>query len=220
MKEASLIYCIPTTPLHTFFKSNQLSVQETVYGYVCWIFASHFLNRLGSEYSTLSSILDPNNPRHIEVLTKIKKRLRQDTFTREYILEIVKQYPELIKLCYVNFAMSHYINVKPNPDRPSLSYQRIQTNEMLSEDEILGKIKKTVSNNHELMVFEAFVHFNRHVLKTNFYQPTKVALSFRLQPGFLPEVEYPTKLFGMFLIVGSEFRGFHLRFRDIARGGK
>jgi glutamate dehydrogenase len=56
-------------------------------------------------------------------------------------------------------------------------------------------------------------------LKTNFYQPTKVAISFRLNPSFLPEIEYPTKLFGLFFVVGSEFRGFHLRFRDIARGG-
>jgi len=59
------------------------------------------------------------------------------------------------------------------------------------------------------------------VLKTNFYTPTKVALSFRLKPSteFLPEHEYPQPLYGMFLVIGSEFRGFHLRFRDIARGG-
>ena len=80
-------------------------------------------------------------------------------------------------------------------------------------------MKKTTSNLHEFMVFEAFLTFNKHVLKTNFYQPTKVALSFRLDPKFLPESEYPTKLFGMFFVIGSEFRGFHLRFRDIARGG-
>ncbi len=85
--------------------------------------------------------------------------------------------------------------------------------------DLLAKIKKTVQNNHEFMIFESFVTFNKHVLKTNFYQPTKVALSFRLDPCFLPDEEYPTPLFGMFLVVGGEFRGFHLRFKDIARGG-
>jgi len=55
--------------------------------------------------------------------------------------------------------------------------------------------------------------------KTNFYTPTKVALSFRLKPDFLPVEEYPQPLYGMFLVISSEFRGFHLRFRDIARGG-
>lgn len=41
------------------------------------------------------------------------------------------------------------------------------------------------------------------MLKTNFYQPTKVALSFRLAPDFLPEVEYPKKPFGMFFVIGE-----------------
>lgn len=75
------------------------------------------------------------------------------------------------------------------------------------------------------------------MLKTNFYQATKLALSFRLASGFLPEIEYPEKPFGMFLVIGNssflfssaeiaemlksgnEFRGFHIRFRDVARGG-
>lgn len=47
----------------------------------------------------------------------------------------------------------------------------------------------------------------------------EVALSFRLNPAFLPEVEYPKQPFGMFFVVGSDFRGFHVRFRDVARGG-
>jgi glutamate dehydrogenase len=53
----------------------------------------------------------------------------------------------------------------------------------------------------------------------SFYQPTKVALSFRLDPTFLPDIEYPNKPFGIFFVVGSQFRGFHVRFKDIARGG-
>lgn len=155
----------------------------------------------------------------MEVLTKIKKRLRSDTFTREYILDIIKQYPELIRMLYINFAVTHYIQPPEGIMRPSLSYQRIQTEQVLMDDEILDKIKHSVSNSHEQIVFESFLTFNKHVLKTNFYQPTKVAISFRMDPSFLPDTEYPTPLFGMFLVVGSEFRGFHLRFRDIARGG-
>jgi glutamate dehydrogenase len=50
----------------------------------------------------------------MEVLSKIKKRLRSDTFTREYILEIVKLYPKLVSLCYVNFAIIHYFNPAEN----------------------------------------------------------------------------------------------------------
>ncbi|RKP04338.1 hypothetical protein CXG81DRAFT_23112 [Caulochytrium protostelioides] len=221
IKEASLIYCLPTTPLQPFFQRGELSVQETIYGYTAWIFAQHFLNRLGSEYIALQKILEPANTSHMEVLSKIKKRMRTDTFTRDYILDVIKMYPELVKHCYMNFAMIHYTTPTKTSNivAPSLSYQRLQTLPMLSEADLLAKIKRTTGNLQESQIFEAFVTFNKHVLKTNFYQPTKVALSFRLNPAFLPAVEYPQPLFGMFLVVGSEFRGFHLRFRDIARGG-
>lgn len=49
------------------------------------------------------------------------------------------------------------------------------------------------------------------MLKTNLYQRTKVALSFCLAPELLPELEHPRKPFGMFFLIGDEFRGFHIR---------
>ena len=89
----------------------------------------------------------------------------------------------------------------------------------LTDAELHDKIRRAVPNKHEFQVLESLLIFNKAVLKTNFYQPTKVALSFRLAPDFLPEVEYPLKPFGLFFVIGSEFRGFHIRFRDVARGG-
>ncbi|KAJ3271311.1 NAD-dependent glutamate dehydrogenase [Terramyces sp. JEL0728] len=218
IKEASLIYCLPTTPMQIFFQTGKL-IQEVVYGYVGWIFSQHFLNRLGSEYTSLTSIIDFQNNAHVDVLSKIKKRLRTDTFTREYILDVIKLYPELLSLCYNHFALTHHITVNDQNLAPSLSVQRLQTTPILTEDEIRATMKKTVQNSQELLIWESYLTFNNHVLKTNFYQPTKVALSFRLDPAFMPTVEYPSTPFGLFLVVGSEFRGFHLRFRDIARGG-
>ena len=152
IKEASLLYCMPTSPLQEFFQRGQLSVQEVTYGYVGWIFAQHFLNRLGSEFNSLSHIVDMNNLTHVEIISKIKKRFRSDTFTREYILDIIKLYPELIRLCYVNFAMTHYIDPAEGKLQPSISYQRIQSHTSLSNEDLLNTIRKTVQNNHEYMV--------------------------------------------------------------------
>merc|ERR1712000_361984 len=91
--------------------------------------------------------------------------------------------------------------------------------EILSDVQPQERISKTVSNEHDEMVMTAFRVFNKAILKTNYFTPTKVALSFRLDPSFLPAAEYPKPLYGMFLVMGAEFRGFHLRFRDISRGG-
>lgn len=231
IKEASLLFCLPITPFQTLFKKGVISVQEAAYGYAGWIFAQHFLNRLGSEYATLAEILDPNDATDIEVLSKLKKRLRQETFTREHILDILLRHSELLKDLYAHFAHVHHIYTEPVTgvskviDRlkdnlhVSLSVARLQDSTPLTKEELKLKITRVTTNDHEAMVMRALLDFNEHVLKTNFYQPTKVALSFRMDPGFLPAVEYPSKPYGIFLVIGSEFRGFHVRFQDVARGG-
>jgi len=220
MKEASLLYCLPDNPFFLDSGKSGHAVQEATYAYCGWVFAQHFCNRLGPAYLHLRNSLDESNPSHAEVLNDIKRRFREETFTRESIAQVIHAHPEIIRLLYVNFAMVHY----PTADEasqlgPTLSYQRLQTTQPLSDSELYDKIRRTVLNKQDLQVLESFLIFNKHVLKTNFYQPTKVALSFRLAPEFLPEVEYPNKPFGMFIIIGNEFRGFHIRFRDVARGG-
>lgn len=99
---------------------NNITVQEITYAYVTWIFCTHFLNRLGTEYQNLASVLNVSDPQHQSVLLEIKKRLREDTFTRESIIETMVQYPQLIKMCYVNFAMKHYINTAVRPGKAAL----------------------------------------------------------------------------------------------------
>lgn len=215
-KEISLLYCIPQTKFHHMFVSGELSLQETVYAHCVWVFVQHFLNRLGSEYTSLVAALDPKNSDHAEILSRMKKRLRTETFTPDYIFGIIKSHPGLIHSLYASFANVH-LNVPPGFDRKA--FAPVPETEVLSDDKLKEKISKTVSNEHEEMVMSAFRTFNNAVLKTNYFTPTKVALSFRLDPSFLPEIEYPQPLYGMFLVISSESRGFHLRFKDISRGG-
>ncbi|KAA8649996.1 hypothetical protein EYZ11_011301 [Aspergillus tanneri] len=222
IKEVSLLYCIPQNRFQHHFASGRLSLQETIYAHCAWVFVQQFLNRLGSEYISLSDLLDSNNSVHAELLAKIKKRLRTETFTSDYISEIVNKYPELIHKLYLDFANTHYVQTRgPAEDDflPTLSYLRLQVDEVLDGPKLKQLITSTAANEHDEMVMSAFRVFNASILKTNFFTPTKVALSFRLNPEFLPEHEYPQRLYGMFLVISSEFRGFHLRFRDIARGG-
>ncbi|KAL1871445.1 hypothetical protein VTK73DRAFT_2053 [Phialemonium thermophilum] len=215
-KEISLLYCIPQNKLHTLFASGELSLQEAIYGHCVWVFVQHFLNRLGSEYVSLTAALDPKNNVHAEILSKLKRRLRTETFTPDYILEIITSYPDLVRVLYASFARVHLTplpGVEPHMIAPTPAV------EALSDEQLKERIAKQVFNEHEEMVMTAFRVFNNAVLKTNYFTPTKVALSFRLDPSFLPKIEYSKPLYGMFLVITSESRGFHLRFKDIARGG-
>ncbi|KAJ9475932.1 NAD-specific glutamate dehydrogenase [Pseudozyma hubeiensis] len=221
MKEASLIYILPDNP---FFQpalaENTHAVQEATYAYVGWLFAQHFCNRLGQAYQSLRNVLNENDSQQAAILNEIKLRFREETFTRQSIQEVIENHPTLIRLLYVHFANIHYPGGADDQELvPTLSFQRLVKEEVLDDNQMYDRIRKAANNSHERQVLEAFLFFNKAVLKTNFYTPTKVALSFRLDPGFLPEVEYPVKPYGIIFVVGAEFRGFHVRFRDVARGG-
>ncbi|KAM6513920.1 NAD-dependent glutamate dehydrogenase [Fusarium falciforme] len=215
-KEVSLLYCLPHNKFHNLFLTGQLSLQESVYAHSAWVFVQHFLNRLGPEYASLSEILDPGNNAQAVLLSNLKHRLRCETFTPHYIYEIIQNYPGLVQALYASFANVHLFKDAEVAEQLVSSSPSLEN---LSDDALKDKISKTVNNEHEEMVLTAFRVFNNAILKTNYFTPTKVALSFRLDPSFLPEVEYPKRLYGMFLVISSESHGFHIRFKDISRGG-
>ncbi|WFD21466.1 glutamate dehydrogenase [Malassezia equina] len=170
--------------------------------------------------TALRQIIDEENSHQAAVLNDIKLRLREETFTRQSIYEVIKSFPHIVRLLYVHFAHIHYPHLKGSREiNPTLSHQRLTRETLLSDEQMHDFIIQSANNSHERQVLLALLTFNKAVLKTNFYTPTKVALSFRLDPSFLPTSEYPHKPFGIFFIVGAEFRGFHVRFRDVARGG-
>jgi glutamate dehydrogenase len=223
VKEVSLLFCVPQNRLQWQFISGTLTLQECIYAHCVLIFIQQFLNRLGSEYTSLVAALKDDTNSNAELLGKIKKRLRNETFTADYILEIINKYPNLIHALYLSFAHTHYVMTRGDHDDfiPTLSYLRLNVDNVMDNDALSQMISKVTMSEHDERVMQYFLTFNKAVLKTNFYTPTKVALSFRLKPStdFLPEHEYPQSLYGMFLVIGSEFRAFHLRFRDVARGG-
>jgi glutamate dehydrogenase len=71
----------------------------------------------------------------------------------------------------------------------------------------------------EAEVVRTTVRFVDAVARTNFFLPVKAALSFRLDRGFFSRAGVESVPFGVFFVVGRSFHGFHVRFKDIARGG-
>ena len=70
-----------------------------------WIFAQHFCNRLGPAYLQLRNVLDENDTTHAEVLNDIKRRFREETFTRESLAQVIHAYPELVRILSGNCSI-------------------------------------------------------------------------------------------------------------------
>jgi len=76
------------------------------------------------------------------------------------------------------------------------------------------------SSTTDRYILETIRLFNQCVLKTNFWKSDKRAISFRLEPRFVNKKgDWPAQPYGIFFVLGSDFQGFHVRFRDISRGG-
>ncbi|ODV87255.1 hypothetical protein CANARDRAFT_194948 [[Candida] arabinofermentans NRRL YB-2248] len=218
-KEASLLYCIPNNIFYHKFATGEMSIQECIYAHCGVIFVTHFLNRLGPEFTSLKSLLSSSNsPQSVELISRIKKRLTSETYTQSYIAECFESNFQLISQLYRHFVDTHYVS---HSMERTLSYQRVSQIDPITNDEEFEKaLNKSCSTNDGFMlVLRALYTFNKSILKTNFFVTSKIALSFRLDASFLPTDEYPNTPYGMFFVVGSDFRGFHIRFRDVARGG-
>ncbi|MFZ0566232.1 MAG: NAD-glutamate dehydrogenase domain-containing protein [Chlamydiales bacterium] len=69
------------------------------------------------------------------------------------------------------------------------------------------------------------MNFVHHTLKTNFYRNNKTAFAFRLDPNYLNHTPFdrsklfPVLPYGIFYIKGMHFTSFHIRFKDLSRGG-
>jgi glutamate dehydrogenase len=62
--------------------------------------------------------------------------------------------------------------------------------------------------------------FNQSVTATNLWKPEAAAVSFCMDPTkFLGQHRIPEVPYAVYMILGLDFTGFHIRFRDISRGG-
>ncbi|MBI2742915.1 MAG: NAD-glutamate dehydrogenase [Chlamydiales bacterium] len=113
---------------------------------------------------------------------------------------------------------------KFNPEKHNLvKYETIResllklVNELDTGQELNDKRRKNI-----LKQALNFVHFTQ---KTNFYRNNKTALSFRLDPNYLSHAPYdykekfPELPYAIFFMKGMYFIGFHVRFKDLSRGG-
>jgi len=81
------------------------------------------------------------------------------------------------------------------------------------------------NDNRRKNILRQGMSFIHHILKTNFYRLNYTALSFRLDPSYLDQIpfdrlkKFPELPYAIFFFKGMHFIGFHIRFKDLSRGG-
>jgi glutamate dehydrogenase len=205
VEDISLIYVIPDSPLSPLFREGKLTAQEMVFGVSAWSFCHQFLTGYNDEYLRLADNLK-DSPELLGVLRNLKTKLVKDTFHEQRVWDSFVEYHPHIKKLFRLFDRRF------NPDSGVCDLQK-------DIDAVRKELSLSVPVEIDRAIFLAVVEFIGSVLKTNFYVKEKTSLAFMYDPRYLNTVDYPVTPFGLFQVIGGEFRGFHIRFRDIARGG-
>lgn len=174
----------------------------------------HYLVNTGVVSGNMGNILRSMVNFVHQVLVNVEHHL----FTLESIEEALCRHPELTaQLCEA-------FKFKFDPEHVDLNQYKLVHENFLRDVERLdtGQEENDMRRKHVLRKCMLMIHYT---LKTNFYRSNYTSLSFRLDPKYLDEIpfdrpkKFPELPYGIFFIKGMHFFGFHIRFRDLARGG-
>jgi len=101
-----------------------------------------------------------------------------------------------------------------HPDHPLDDQAFDQRRDMLRSE-----IDAEVDLEDARVVLHAMLDAVVATFRTNIYVEQRYALAMRIDPVLLQSEERPDLPYGVFYVHGRGFNGFHVRFRDIARGG-
>jgi glutamate dehydrogenase len=136
-------------------------------------------------------------------LKSLRSTLSQEMMSENHIGTIMAENFDIIKMIFDDFSAGSTAERR----------QEIRT-------EMTTRFTQQDRPAQDVAIFETFLRFNECVLKHNFFRVNKAALAFRLDPTkFINFLDFPRMPHGIFMFVSGNWRGFHVRFTDIARGG-
>lgn len=202
-RDLNVSLMLPDWMAANLFRSGALSPQGAMYAVSAAAFTHQFLSALTEEYLVLQNALK-DQPEARGIVDNLKHHLLKDTFSTHRIAAVVAANPGIVEKLFAHFR--------------SVSEQG-GAGAVEAETQLREELEQGVASSKDRTILGYFLTFNNAVQRTNFFRPEKSCMAFRLDPQVLSRVDYPEAPYGLFLLVGRDFIGFHVRFRDIARGG-
>ncbi len=116
-------------------------------------------------------------------------------------------------------AVMEYFETRLSPHWSSNGQARLAAEELEKPlRKRLAEVEDEVARN----TLECILRFFRYTLRTNYYLEAPHGLCFRLDPAFLaeqPGFEQQERPYGVYFYHGPYAQGFHVRYREMARGG-
>jgi glutamate dehydrogenase len=208
LKQFSMLHLVPESTLTSRFLSGEYSAESYTYHSASARFVYYFLNRKSEEFDVLAKALK-SDPLNFGRLRLLQQKLKREAVSHERIYACLINHPTVAVELF-----KHFYQVATNVDG-----LKIRGEVPTLPADIVTKIKNEATTLLDQQILLGMLSFNVHLLKTNVYNKSKASLAFRFDPRFLNDSDLPQTPYGVFFLMGSDFQGFHIRFRDVARGG-
>ena len=208
LRQFSMLHLTPESTLTSRFLSGEYTAQQYTYYSAASRFVYYFLKGRSEEFDVLAKALK-NDPLNFGRLRLLQTRLKREAVSQERIYACLLNHPTVTAELFADF---YRVATTADPKKVAGELPTLNA-------DIVSKVKHEGTTMLDQQILLALLSFNAHLLKTNFYNASKASLSFRLDPRFLQDSDWPQVPFGLFFVMGSDFQGFHMRFSDVARGG-
>lgn len=139
-------------------------------------------------------------------------------YSLQHIEEGICRHPELTAKLISAF------DAKFNPEKADLKqFMQLRTEFLQLVDRL--DTGNELNDTRRKNILRQGMNMVDHILKTNFFRNNKTAFSFRLDPHYLDFLPYerkdkfPELPYAIFFMKGLYYIGFHIRFRNLSRGG-
>jgi glutamate dehydrogenase len=212
MQRVRLVSVVPrsfTVATMDLLTSTTLTPDEYAYSAASANFAYYFLTDKHDELTRLREELSPDAT-SFERLQRVTAQLHRQAITQPRLNQCIEDNPKHVKAIYADF--NDTFNPALNSDKSKVPAYNF---------ELYHEIEREVPDQLDRAILKAFLQFNASTSKTNFYSGQSSTLAFRLEPSkfFKHLSQYPTSPYGIFMVMSNDFRGFHVRFMPVSRGG-
>lgn len=205
VQQFNMLQIIPPSALTPMFLNSSINSDTYAYASSVSRFVYYFINQRTEEYEALLHDLQ-NDKINLGRLKLMYTRLKTEAVSSSRIHDTIFKHQDLI--------------IKLSQDFANRTTKKWAEKTYPVNTELVNAIKASAATALDQQVLLAMYEFNASVLKTNLYKADKSALTFRLSAEFLGKLgDWPLVPYGVFFLLGSDFQGFHIRFKDVSRGG-
>ncbi|MFA5645279.1 MAG: NADP-specific glutamate dehydrogenase GdhA [Candidatus Ratteibacteria bacterium] len=202
------IFTIKTGNFDSLYISNALTLNEFLFATSAALFVHSFIHKDLSTDHTIIQCLSKKEMR--EVFAKRIFESDRSEYTRNTVIETIRNHPDMIKDLYKIF------DKKFNPAK------KVATKKSIEKE--IQAFRKTLEipfadNSTGFDIFSFMTYLVTSVLKTNFYKKEKRSLAFRLDSSALDPIVFSEKVYGTFFVTGFYSIASQMRAEDISRGG-